>query len=68
MSGSTRKGVRNWNPDGEHVETNIMYMGVGFSLARYETKVDLIPLELHDFDINLGMISRVSTRPNKLLY
>jgi len=68
MSGSTRKGVRNWNPDGEHVETNIMYMGVGFSLAGYETEVDLIPLELHDFDINLGMISRVSTRPNKLLY
>jgi hypothetical protein len=45
-----------------------MYVGEGFSLAGYETEVDLIPLELHDFGINLGMISRASTRPNRLLY
>jgi hypothetical protein len=36
------------------VETNIVYMGVGVSLSGYGI-VDLIPLELHDFDIILGM-------------
>ena len=38
-------------------KTNIMYVGVGVgvSLAGYETMVDLIPLELHDFDIILDM-------------
>jgi hypothetical protein len=28
---------------------------VGVSLAGYETKIDLIPLELQDFDIILGI-------------
>jgi len=37
------------------VKTNNMYVGVGVSLVGYETKVDLISLELHDFDIILGM-------------
>jgi len=40
---------------GNMVETNSMYVGVRVSLARYETKVDLIPLESHDLDIILGM-------------
>jgi len=40
---------------GNRVETNSMYVGAGVGLARYEAEVDLIPLELHDFDINLGM-------------
>jgi hypothetical protein len=40
---------------GNIVETNIVYVDVGVSLSRYETEVDLIPLELHDFDIILGM-------------
>jgi hypothetical protein len=30
-------------------------VGVGVSLVGYETEVDLIPLELHDFGIILGM-------------
>jgi hypothetical protein len=42
-------------PMGNMVETNSMYVGVGVSLARYETKVNLIPLELHYFDIILNM-------------
>jgi len=37
------------------VETNIVYVDVGVSLSGYETEVYLIPLELHDFDIILGM-------------
>jgi molybdate-binding protein len=37
------------------VETNSMYVGVGVSLVGYESEVDFIPLELHDFDIILGM-------------
>jgi len=53
---------------GNMVETNIMYVGVGVSPAQYETEVDSIPLELHDFGISINMISRVSTRPNKLPY
>jgi hypothetical protein len=53
---------------GNMVETNIMYVGVGVSPTQYETEVDSIPLELHDFGININMISRVSTRPNKLPY
>jgi hypothetical protein len=32
-----------------------MYVGVRVSLSEYETKVDLIPLELQDFDIILAM-------------
>jgi hypothetical protein len=40
---------------GNMVETNNMYVGVGVSLAGYETKVDLIHLELHDFDTIIGM-------------
>jgi len=37
------------------VDTNSMYVGVGVSLAGYETEANLIPLELHDFDVILGM-------------
>jgi hypothetical protein len=37
------------------VETNNMYVGVGVSFVGNETEVDLIPLELHDFDIILDM-------------
>ena len=40
---------------GNMVETNIVYVDVGVSLSEYEIEVDLIPLELHDFDIILGM-------------
>jgi hypothetical protein len=40
---------------GNMVETNNVYMGAGVSLSRYEIKVNLIPLELHDFDIILGI-------------
>jgi hypothetical protein len=40
---------------GNMVETNIVYMGVGVSLSGYEIEVYLILLELHDFDIMLGM-------------
>jgi hypothetical protein len=40
---------------GNMVETNIVYVDVWVSLFGYETEVDLIPLELHDFDIILCM-------------
>jgi len=33
----------------------VLYVGVGVTLSGYETEVDLVPLELHDFDIILGM-------------
>jgi len=49
------KGFVIGTPMGNMVETNIMYVDVGVSLFGYETEVDLIPLELHDFDIILGM-------------
>ncbi|XP_052302021.1 uncharacterized protein LOC112323659 [Populus trichocarpa] len=49
------KGFLIGTPMGNMVETNIVYVDVGVSLSGYETEVDLIPLELHDFDIILGM-------------
>jgi hypothetical protein len=49
------KGFVIGTPMENMVETNIMYVDVGVSLFGYETEVDLIPLELHDFDIILGM-------------
>jgi hypothetical protein len=32
-----------------------MYVGVGVSLAGYKIELNLIPLELHDFNIILSM-------------
>ena len=49
------KGFLIGTPMGNMVEKNILYVDVGVSLSRYETEVDLIPLELHDFDIIIGM-------------
>jgi len=40
---------------GNMVEKNIVYVSVRVSLSGYETEVDLIPLELHGFNIILGM-------------
>ena len=40
---------------GNNVETNSIYMGVGVSLTGYKVEVDMIPLELYDFDIILGI-------------
>jgi hypothetical protein len=41
---------------GEDINVLIVsYVGVRVTLSGYETKVDLIPLKLHDFDIILGM-------------
>jgi len=42
-------------PLGETVETNIVFEGVGININECELKADLIPLELSDFDIILGM-------------
>jgi hypothetical protein len=50
-----RRSAPTGTPMGNMVETNNMYVGVGFSLAGYEAEVNLIPLELDDFDIILGM-------------
>ena len=40
---------------GDVVKTNNMYMDVKIGLDEYESVVDLIPLELNDFDVILGM-------------
>jgi len=50
-----QKGFVIGTPMGNMVETNILYVDVGVSLSGYEIEVDLIPLELQDFDIILGM-------------
>ena len=42
-------------PIGNMVETNNMYVEVGVSLAGYEIALNLIPFELHDCNIILGM-------------
>ena len=51
--GIVEKGFIIGTPMGNMVEKNIVYVRV--SLSGYETEVDLIPLELHGFDIILGM-------------
>jgi hypothetical protein len=40
---------------GETVETNVVLKRVGININGCELKADLIPLELSDFDIILGM-------------
>jgi hypothetical protein len=52
-----KKGFIIRTPIGNRVETDSIYVGVGVSLPGYETKVNLMPLELHDFNTILGMIS-----------
>ena len=49
------KGFVIGTPMGNMVEKNIIYLDVRVSLSGHETKTYLIPLELHDFDMFLGM-------------
>jgi hypothetical protein len=42
-------------PLGETVETNVVFEGVRFNINGCERKANLIPLEISDFDIILGM-------------
>jgi len=49
------KGFIIGTPLGETVKTNVVFEGVGININRCELKADLIPLELSDFDIILGM-------------
>jgi len=42
-------------PLGETVETDVVFEGVKIGINGYEVEVDLIPLELNNFDIILGM-------------
>jgi len=42
-------------PLGETMETNVVFEGVRININGCELKTDLIPLELSDFDIILGM-------------
>jgi hypothetical protein len=49
------KGFIIGTPLGETVETNVVFEGVRININGCELKADLIPLELSDFDIILGM-------------
>jgi hypothetical protein len=49
------KGFIIRTPLGETVETNVVFEGVGININGCELEADLIPLELSDFDIILGM-------------
>ena len=49
------KGFIIGTPLGETVETNVVLKRVGININGCELKADLIPLELSDFDIILGM-------------
>jgi hypothetical protein len=57
--GKSPSGVGKWftisTPLGKHVDIDIIYMGIKLEIIRCETRVDLIPLGIHDFDIILGM-------------
>jgi hypothetical protein len=49
------KGFIIGTPLGETVETIVVFEGVGININGCELEADLIPLELSDFDIILGM-------------
>jgi hypothetical protein len=49
------KGFIIRTPLGKTVETNVVFEGVGININGCELEADLIPLELSDFDIILGM-------------
>jgi hypothetical protein len=49
------KGFIIGTPLGETVETDVVFEGVRININGCELKADLIPLELSDFDIILGM-------------
>jgi hypothetical protein len=49
------KGFIIGTPLGETVEINVVFKGVRININGYELEVDLIPLELSDFDIILGI-------------
>jgi predicted aspartyl protease len=49
------KGFIIGTPLGETMKTNVVFEGVGININGCELEVDLIPLELSDFDIILGM-------------
>jgi len=49
------KGFIIRTPLGETMKTNVVFEGVGININGCELEVDLIPLELSDFDIILGM-------------
>jgi hypothetical protein len=49
------KGFIIGTPLGETVETNVVFEGVEININGCELEADLIPLELSDFDIILGM-------------
>jgi len=42
-------------PINDVVETNSMYVSVKIDTDKYDLEVNLIPLELNDFDVILGM-------------
>jgi len=42
-------------PSGESIDIYHVYKGIRVNIDRRVKKVDLIPLELHDFDVILGM-------------
>jgi len=50
-----KKGFIIGTPLGETVETIVVFEGVGININGCELEADLIPLELSDFDIILGM-------------
>jgi len=49
------KGFIIGTPLSETVKTNVVFEGVGININGCELEADLIPLELNDFDIILGM-------------
>jgi hypothetical protein len=48
---------------GENIDIDNVYKGVKVNINRCEMRVNLIPLELHDFDVNIryGLVRYVIT-------
>jgi hypothetical protein len=55
LSSKLGVGVTVSTPLGENIQIDDIYRGVKLYVARLELRVDLMPLELYDFDLILGM-------------
>ena len=55
LSSNLGVGVTVSTPLGENIHIDDIYRGVKLYIRGLELRVDLIPLELYDFDVILGM-------------
>jgi hypothetical protein len=53
-----KKGFTRSTTLGTNININYVFQGIWIDIKEYEMRVYLIPFELHDFDVILGMVWR----------